>query len=309
MFGITAAFLPPSGAATACNTTVLPYITVGGQADPAFNTPNLVNDPTTIIISNNSSGGSGGGIDAESSEGVTLLCTWVFGNTASSSSGCGGGVYLHNVLLTQISYSTFQNNVSKSACGGGIAAVLDRGSGTFGMFSMSVDDSTFAANKGATNGGGVYLKGVDAYFNHDTFNDNQLTSRVGSGGVAIYADTRANAYLENVLADDTHGLAHGLALLAFGGVSPAGVISSMGHNLSSDNSLSTVVNFNILNGDIANGIQGLTALDFHGGCTPTYNLVAGGQAIGAGDLLGPITDQNFVSRPIGSASDIGAVQH
>jgi len=154
---------------------------------------------------------------------------------------------------------------------------------------------------------------VDAYFNHDTFNENQLTSRVGSGGVAIYADTRANAFLENVLADDTTGVSHGLTLLAFGGVAPVGNMSSMGHNLSSDSSLSTLVNYNPFNGDIANGVQGLSPLNFHGGYTPTYDLLAGGQAILDGDWLGPIADQNSPggansNRPVGAPSDVGSVQ-
>jgi len=126
-----------------------------------------------------------------------------------------------------------------------------------------------------------------------------------------------------VLADDTTGVAHGFALLAFGGVTPAGTMSSMGHNISSDSSLSTLLNFNTFNGDIANGVQTLTSLNFHGGWTPTFNLLSNspttGQAFQDGDWLGPIADQNTpggglsptggnTNRPVGAPSDVGAVQ-
>jgi len=305
MFGTSVSFLPPAN----CNPAIAAYITTGSPTT----SPNLVNNPNTIIVSNNLSGAGGGGIDAEGSEGVTILNAWIFGNTASSATGCGGGVLVHNVQNVVVSYSTISGNSSQSACGGGFAAILDRGSGVEGSFSVSFDDDTFGGsathpNKAATAGGGVYLEGYDAFFNHVTFNDNQVGSRVSGGGAAIFADQRSNAFLENVLLDDTNNVAHASLLGTSTGMN-AGVISSMGHNLSSDNSLLSVVNFNSFNGDIANGVQGLTPLAYHGGFTPTYNLLAGGQAIGDGDEVGPILDQNNVNRPVGSPSDVGSVQH
>jgi len=131
-------------------------------------------------------------------------------------------------------------------------------------------------------------------------------SRVSGSGAAIYADQRSNAFLENVLLDDTDNVAHAFLLGTSTGTN-AGVISSMGHNLSSDNSLLTVVNFNTINGDAANVTQALFPLAFNGGYTPTYDL-NGGPAIMGGDEVGPIRDQNNVNRPVGAPSDVGAVQ-
>jgi hypothetical protein len=273
----------------------------------AFYTMQLTNFPHTIIISFNQSTSGGGGIDAESSEGVTLVNTWVTNNTASTTNGLGGGMLARNVLDVSISYSTFSANLSKSAQGGGLAVVAIGSS--VGQDSVSVDDSTFGAwqgiNNSATFGAGVYLAGVDGYFNHVTFNDNHLNTTIGSGA-AIYADALASAFIENLLADDTNSVAGGSLL----GFAPTGSITSMGHNLSSDASLATVFNYSPVNGDISGGFQGLTPLGFHGGATPTYNLLAGGQAINGGDAIGPVLDQNGVVRPLfGLPSDIGAVQH
>ena len=159
----------------------------------------------------------------------------------------------------------------------------------------------------------------DAYLDHLTFTDNSVTGSVGVSGRDLYV-AGGKTYLENDLfADYNLSTTSGAgSVTEIGGPTFTSgklkgqflYIISMGHNLTTDNSLAQVQNFNIQNGDIANGFQLLDAKAINGeGLTPTYDLVDDGQAIGGGDAVGPPIDQDNATRPIdGTPSDIGAVQ-
>ena len=261
------------------------------------------------LAASTSTNSGGGGVDAQSSDEVTLLYVLFEGNTANSN---GGGLLANNVSETQISYSTFEANRSISGNNGGGAIYAAGGS-------FSADDDTISANSAKTHGGGIYLNVPDAYLDHLTFTDNFVTGSVGVSGRDLYV-AGGKTYLENDLfADYNLSTTSGA-----GSVSEIGgptftsgrmkgefaFIISMGHNLTTDNSLAQVQNFNIQNGDIANGFQLLDpkAINLEG-LTPTYDLVPGGQAVGGGDAVGPPIDQNNEWRPTdGTPSDIGAVQ-
>ncbi len=260
--------------------------------------------PNTIIISNNTAIAGGGGIDAVGTQGVTLVNTWVENNTVSGATGQGGGMLATNVANVSLSYDTFSGSLAKSAQGGGLA-VISTGPAATGS-SVHVDDSTFGLNTG-TQGAGVYLRGVIADFLHVTFNDNHSNNLIVGGGAAIFADAGATAYIQDVLADDTDSLANGNLFSTGSG----GVISSMGHNLSSDASLATVSAYSPANGDLSSTAQPLSPLAFNGGPTPTFDLLAG-PAVAAGDLVGPNLDQDYRTRPNPAhptASDIGSVDN
>ena len=68
------------------------------------------------LAASTSTNSGGGGVDAQSSEEVTLLYVLFEGNTAN---GNGGGLLANNVSETQISYSTFEANRSISGNNGG----------------------------------------------------------------------------------------------------------------------------------------------------------------------------------------------
>jgi hypothetical protein len=160
-------------------------------------------------------------------------------------------------------------------------------------------------------GGAVLLSAINAHLNHNTFADNFLTSQFGASGRDLYGSNRAKVYIENNLFADTTSPPSAAPFLTpaqlavsqigSGDLGTGGElldIISMGHNLTTDNSLSKVVNYSIANGDISNGTQLLEPKALNGGLTPDYALVPGGQAIGNGDDVGPPIDQDGHPRPV-----------
>jgi len=258
--------------------------------------------------------GGGGGVDAQGSHQVTLLYVLFEGNTAASD---GGGMLERNVSSTQISYCTFEANVSVSGTSGGGAVAA------FGTLqnSLSADDDTFSENGAKTHGGALLLSGIDAFINHCTFTDNFVTGSSGVSGRDLYGANFAKVYIENDLFADFNlsGTAAAVSEIGAQHTYTSGKnkgkfveIISMGHNLTTDNSLAKVTNYNVQNGDIASGHQLLCAKAINGnGKTPTYALEPGGQAIGGGDTQSSqdAIDQDGNSRPInGNPSSIGATE-
>ena len=84
----------------------------------------------------------------------------------------------------------------------------------------------------------------------------------------------------------------------------SGAVTSLGHNLDSDNTCGLAGA-----GDISNTNPFLGPLQDNGGHTFTHALLAGSPAIDSGDdTAAPATDQRGVARPLGAASDIGAYE-
>jgi hypothetical protein len=89
------------------------------------------------------------------------------------------------------------------------------------------------------------------------------------------------------------------------GLNCGGQVTSLGHNLSSDNSC------NLTGAGDLNGVDPrLTGLQNNGGPTHTHGLYPNSPAIDAGDNNGcPANDQRGVPRPQGAACDIGAYEY
>ncbi len=282
-----------------------------------------VSDPSQVEISgmslmNGLEACSGGAIYTDSSGSLTLVGVWVHDNSVSGGEcgAFGGGVASYGadvtVIDSTISGNTADENGQQSGRGGGIA--VETG------VTLRISNSTISGNKVNTpgngfegspgEGGGIFVQGSTL-----TLFDVTITNNTAARGGGLAVQTRSSAQVGNtIIAGNT----------AVVGPDCAGGMSSTDHNL-----------FGVLDADCpvtaltANnktGAAGLGPLQNNGGETPTHALLAGSQAIDAGDpqpplsatALAPVacqaTDQRGVNRPIdgdavpGAICDIGAFE-
>ncbi len=225
----------------------------------------------------------GGGIF---NEGGTLMInnSTISGNSASPScpfrgAFChsdGGGIFNDNGTLT-ISKSTVSGNSANESGG-----IDNRGT-------LTISNSTLAGNsayftRGNAFGGGISNGGTLA-INNSTISGNSAQGGIGSYGGGIYG----TATIQNsIVANSTSG------------GNCYGTMTSLGYNLSSDNSCS----FSGA-GDLNNTDPLLGPLQYNGGPTQTMALASGSPAIDAGNPTGctdnlghPLkTDQRGQPRP------------
>ncbi len=140
--------------------------------------------PVTIIdseISNNTSASDGGGLGFYSLGDVTITNTTISANTASND---GGGVYIKDTGVVTMSGTVVSGNTSTRGTGG-----------VWSKADLSITTSTFENNvSGGACGGGLYV-GVnngDISITNSTFSGNSLT---GSYGGAIDFDGNYNTIL------------------------------------------------------------------------------------------------------------------
>ncbi|MSP12402.1 MAG: hypothetical protein EXR62_05530 [Chloroflexi bacterium] len=151
---------------------------------------------------------------------------------------------------------------------------------------VTISDVTIQNGK-ATNGGGLFIKGILTLIN------STIVSNTASAGGGIITGKFARVTLKNTLLANTGGNCFG-------------PFSSAGHNLSSD---ATCTDF-IATGDITNTNPLLGPLQANGGATLTQALLPGSPAIDAGDDKEcPVTDQRGIKRPQGGYCDIGAYEY
>ncbi len=240
----------------------------------------------------NHSAGDGGAIEFIPPRGelprIFQILDSVFVNNqagAPDSGSEGGAVYICcDVIDASITGSTFANNTASSD--GGALYTCCSGSGML----ASITNSTFSANSAPGFGGGaIQAEGPVTLVNVT------LTGNAGPQGSGIWNDNSDDVILFNtILAGNTPANIDGSPFV------------SLGHNLSTDNSGAGSLTSA---GDRNNVAANLGPLADNGGLTQTHALLAGSPAIDAGDNNGaPATDQRGVSRPRGSAVDIGAFE-
>ncbi|MDP6821723.1 MAG: choice-of-anchor Q domain-containing protein [Dehalococcoidia bacterium] len=198
----------------------------------------------------------------------------------ANSAGEGAGVFVSDGSVT-ITRSTISGNTIPSGNGGGIKVE------TGGV--LTVLNSTISGNSASGGGGGIRSRGTTMVTN------STITGNIADPGAGIYVDSPGGLFrLTNTIISSNAG----------GDCFNPGDLTSLGHNLDSDGSCAL-----FSSGDITAVDPLLGPLRDNGGGTFTHAILAGSPAIDAGDdALAPVTDQRGISRPQGSASDIGAYE-
>lgn len=274
----------------------------------------IVNDAATMTINNSTfagnSGYNGGGI----LNGGRLT---VSNSTFSGNSGnFGGGIHDRDGSLT-VWNSTFAGN-SAAGYGGGIFQQND----SDGI--LTVSNTTFNANSAGHSGGGIYFT---THSDPNSFQQSVLTNVTiadnrcntlgifGQGG-GIYTDPNYYSPTLNntIVADNFNGPSPSTTADDIAGFVPGA------HNLIGTGGSGGLQDRSV---DPANGNQVgvanpvLAPLGNYGGPTQTMPLLPGSPALGAGSAALAVdasgnsltADQRGLSRVVGGAIDIGAVEN
>ncbi len=243
--------------------------------------------------------------------------------TAAGSENGGGAIYNAEDPLT-VTASTVAGNAANlgliefvSNGGGGVFNDDNGGAGgTAGAVTLTnttlVNNIVAGSGNGGNeaSGGGLYDFGAGGTITNTTIAGNSASFPAGgAGGGGIYeSGTTGTLTLHNAIV-----AGNSVAASSPGGLggrncdfNPSGTkIVSAGHNLSDDATCALTAS-----GDQPNTTPGLGPLTANGGPTQTEALLPGSSAIDHGDNTGcPATDQRGVTRPVGSACDVGAYEY
>jgi CARDB len=233
---------------------------------------------------------------------------------------CGGGIFIGCTHIVTLNDCVIKDNMANQ--GGGIC----------NQGQLYMNRCTVSGNIGVLQGGGIYNEAGclpesgQMWLTNCTISDNDAKGSINSDGGGIF--NAAHMELLNCTIADNSAQRHGggfvnvvpvtaifkntIVANNFAGhdntnncYNPApAVINSLGHNLDSENTC----HFNQLT-DLINTDPLLGPLQDNGGPTFTCALLEDSPAIDAGDNNGaPATDQRGISRPQGTAVDIGAYE-
>ncbi len=232
----------------------------------------------------NESGDDGGGIACSDTATLEVYNTTFDRNTANDD---GGGIHTLGPS-TVVNASSFYQN---TAVGNGGGMRLSDGQ-------VHLTNATLVENLAGNRGGGVSSIAT-IQLTHCTLVDNQSGSL--GGGLRVPSDT---ARLSNCLFTGNTGSSE--EELSLG---TSGAIISLGYNLVSDSTGGEMVatTGDLLGNAGAPQTAGIGPYAAYGGPTNTVALLPLSPAIDAG-MSSLVTDQRGVSRPVGSAPDIGAYE-
>ena len=240
---------------------------------------------TSIRVSNNTAGTDGGGLLLSTSYGTGSVEASNSKIVNNSASRYGGGIFLNGYSNGEgkISYSQISNN--SADYGGGLYSNIG---------DVVVRNTTIASNTVSTDGGGIYQQANASYVMelvHTTLADNIAPMDTAANIKNVSGGVR----LRNTLLSENSTA-----------VNCSGTISTLGYNLSSDDTCGLGVE-----GDQANTDPLLGSLQDNGGDTQTMALGTGSPAIDAGNAVlcasyNPI-DQRYFYRG-DDACDIGAYE-
>jgi hypothetical protein len=238
----------------------------------------------------NGSAMMGGGIMNFASN-VTLTDSAIVGNTAASSNG--GGIFNFDQATLTLNRTTVSGNT---------AAGTGAGIGSYQFSTLTLINSTISGNTAANGGAGIISDNSTLTVINSTIANN--TANVPGGGVV---NSNGTLFLKNTL----------LAANTGGNCSlTGGTSTSDGYNLSDDSSCAVFLTSATDSNGVAAGLD-TKGLQNNGGSTSTIALLSTSPAVDAlpvasctmTDGVTPIsTDQRGVTRPQGSACDIGAFE-
>jgi hypothetical protein len=279
----------------------------------------------TIIVANsaisdNISYAGAGGVFVEIGGVLTMTDSTISGNIDHGT--VGGGMV--NVGTATVTNSTISSN-STSRAGGGVnnvgSFILSNstlsgntaGSSGGGLFNRNLDDSTviiinstISTNTAGSYGGGLYNRSIDGStitVTNSTISGN--STGVAGGGVTNYSGNLTLA--RNLISGNTAPIGQEVSNVG------SGTVVTDNYNLFGHNTIGGAVGFTLGTTDIVPSqalSEILAPLADNGGPTLTHALVTDSPAIDASptDADCPATDQRGVSRPQGTACDIGAFE-
>jgi len=233
---------------------------------------------------------------------------------------CGGGIFISCTHIVTVNDCVIKDNMA------------DQGGGICNQGQLYMNRCTVSGNIGVLSGGGIYNEAGcspgsgSMWLTNCTISDNDAKGSINSDGGGIFnaahmellnctiADNTAQRYgggfvnvepttaifKNTIVANNTAGTPG--TNNCYNG--PGGVITSLGHNLDSENTC----HFSGT-GDQVNTDPLLGPLQDNGGPTFTCALLLGSPAVNTGDNNGaPATDQRGITRPHGPYVDIGAYE-
>ena len=221
----------------------------------------------------------------------------ISGVTIRHGHGTGGaGIFNSGETLTLNDCTITENRTGPGAAGG---AIFNSGGGT-----LTVINSTISNNTASDLGGGFINQqpGASLTLINSTVSGNTASETFGGGGIAIVDGTAE--LVNTIIANNPSGGDCGF-------FSTSVSLTSLGHNLDGDNTC----NLNSA-GDLSGVNPLLGSLQDNGGPTETHALLPRSPAIDGGNPAPPgsggnaceATDQRGISRPQGTACDIGAFE-
>jgi len=271
----------------------------------------IVNEGTltlsNMVVTGNQSDGDAGGIYNSNSGTLTVSQSTVSANVGLY----GGGIVNSGTLV--VDHSTISGNEAIYSLGGGIGG----GIWATDAATTTISNSTISGNTAACRGGGIdNMKLIR--IEHSTITGNATTSSTDQcmgGGMQSYAGTGQGAEIVGsiIWGNSAGGVADDLA-----DQSDSGTFTSLGHNLigTAGHGVDFSVEF-LATGDqtaVSDTEVVLDALALNEpGTTETHGLPEGSLAIDAGTCTGlddgtVADDQRGITRPQGSACDIGAYE-
>ena len=260
----------------------------GNAIDRVFHVfANTTTTGVTVQGGNLGTSTEGGGIYIDNAAVVNLTEVAIQNNTGKH----GGGIYNKNGTLT-VTESTISGNAAANGNGGG----LFHDAGT----TVILTNVTFSGNSSTSDGGGIHAKDPVTLTNVTLANNSS-----GNKGGGIRREGGTASLKNTIVANNT----------ATGGdPNCTGTITSAGYNLDSGNSCLFTGT-----GDQTNTNPNLGPLQDNGGPTLTHALLAGSPAIDAATTTGaPAVDQRGVARgadgdgtpnsPVSGDYDIGAYE-
>ncbi|MBI3823925.1 MAG: right-handed parallel beta-helix repeat-containing protein [Planctomycetes bacterium] len=299
--GNTAGAISNVGIMTISNSTLANNSAENGGAIATNGTLTVAN----CTFSGNSAVNVGGAIENQGAAITTITGSSFTGNSAPS-----GAAIANANRLTVISSTISANQgigIHTYTGSGTVTEVIDstiNGNAGNGIFnetgSLTVTRSTISGNQSPT-GGGIFVRGNLNMVN-STVSGNSTT---GGGGGGLVIQGSNNFITNSTITNNSAGFSGGMHIdsnVSLKNTIVAGNTAGSGDPNLNSNYVETGPN--ILSG---NALLGL--LQGNGGPTKTHALLSGSPAIDAGINTGaPATDQRGVSRPKGSAVDIGAFE-